>query len=103
MQNPLFKILCAGIVLAPLIMDVPAAVAQSYPPPYAPSEPVPPPPPGPMASRMVWQPGYWRWNGARYVWVGGRYARGPRPHAVWIAGHWAERRGRWVWVPGHWG
>ena len=25
------------------------------------------------AEREVWQPGHWRWNGARYVWVYGHY------------------------------
>ena len=58
-----------------------------------------PPVPGPG---WAWRPGYWRWNGVRYVWVGGRYLRGPRAGAVWVAGHWAERPRGWVWVPGHW-
>lgn len=39
-------------------------------------------PPAPRYERLppprggfVWAPGYWRWNGYRHVWVGGRYIR----------------------------
>jgi hypothetical protein len=102
MPNLFVKILCAGIVLAPLAAYAPGADAQAYPPPYAPGQAVPPPPPGPQAAYMVWQPGRWRWNGNRYVWINGHYARAPRAHAVWVDGHWVARHGRWVWVPGHW-
>jgi hypothetical protein len=58
-----------------------------------------PPPPGPG---FVWEGGYWRWNGVRYVWVPGRYAHGPRVGAHWVPGHWVHRPGGWVWVEGHW-
>jgi hypothetical protein len=50
----------------------------------------------------VWQPGYHRWDGNRYVWQGGVWAEPPRPHAHWVAGHWAHRHGGWVFVEGHW-
>ncbi len=50
----------------------------------------------------VLAPGYWRWNGRRHVWVGGR-AIVARPGyryvgAGWVhAGpHWHFRRGGWV-------
>jgi len=50
----------------------------------------------------VWIPGYHRWNGARYVWVGGRWMLPPRPGVVWVAPHWAARPGGYVFVAGHW-
>jgi hypothetical protein len=55
--------------------------------------------PGPM---YVWQKGYWRWNGARYMWIPGHWVERPRPAAVWVEGHWVRRGGGWVWVAGHW-
>ena len=50
----------------------------------------------------IWQPGYWRWNGATYVWVSGGWVRPPRTTAVWVPGHWVNRGAGWVWIPGHW-
>jgi hypothetical protein len=50
----------------------------------------------------VWIPGYYRWDGRRYVWVGGRYVRPPRPGAVWVAGVWRPERGGQVWHAGYW-
>jgi len=102
MSNLLAKLLCAGLVMVPLLASTTSASAQAYPPPYQPGEAVPPPPPGPQAAYMVWQPGYWRWNGVQYVWVTGHYVHAPRPAAVWVPGHWAARGGAWVWIPGHW-
>ena len=49
----------------------------------------------------VWIPGYWHWNGARHVWVGGRYSA-PRAGYAWEPARW-EPHGRFHrWVPGHW-
>jgi hypothetical protein len=59
----------------------------------------PPPPviverPGPpLHAGWVWVPGYYRWTGARYVWV---------PGVVWIPGRWVPRGGGYVWVAGYW-
>jgi WXXGXW repeat (2 copies) len=50
----------------------------------------------------VWTRGYWRWNGADYVWMPGVWVERPRPAAVWVAGHWVRRPGGWVWIAGHW-
>jgi hypothetical protein len=55
--------------------------------------------PGP---EFVWIGGYHRWDGARYVWVPGRWDRRPHAHAVWVAHHWVHRNGGWVLVEGHW-
>ncbi len=50
----------------------------------------------------VWIDGYHRWDGARYVWVAGRWEMPPRPHAHWVAHRWVKRHGGWVLVEGHW-
>jgi hypothetical protein len=65
-------------------------------PPVAIAEPVPAPP------IYVWRPGYWSWDGTRYVWIAGAYLRPPRPRATWVPGHWVAARGGWVWVGGRW-
>jgi len=67
-------------------------------------------PPAPVHEEMgrpphegwVWQPGYHRWDGAHYVWVGGTWAEPPHHGARWVPGHWAHRGGEYVWVEGHW-
>jgi hypothetical protein len=87
-----------GVVLAASLSAGAQIVVRIGPPPPHPVEVVPPPPhPG-----WVWQPGYHRWDGARYVWVPGRYAVPPRPGVRWVPGHWANRGGGYVWVEGHW-
>lgn len=65
-------------------------------------------PPPPRHERMVvrpgyaWAPGYWRWNGRRYVWASGRYMTS-RPGLIWHPGHWAHRGGGWAYREGFWG
>jgi hypothetical protein len=50
----------------------------------------------------VWIAGFHRWDGARYVWVPGRWELPPHPHAHWVAHRWVHRHGGWVLVEGHW-
>ena len=49
----------------------------------------------------VWQPGYWSWNGHRYVWF-----RGHRVHAHrgehWVPHRWVENGHRWRLEGGRW-
>ncbi|MFC5863107.1 hypothetical protein ACFPT7_12445 [Acidicapsa dinghuensis] len=67
-------------------------------------------PPAPIVERrpvapgpgFVWIDGYHRWDGARYVWVPGRWDRPPRPHARWVPHRWEHRHDGWVLVEGHW-
>ena len=65
-------------------------------------------PPAPRVERVVvrrgyvWTPGYHRWNGRSYVWVGGRHVRPHRGRTVFVQGHWDARPNGYVWVPGHW-
>jgi hypothetical protein len=76
--------------------EVVVAEAPPAPPPVV--EPVPPPP----SVDVVWVAGYHRWDGHRYVWERGRYARPPHARAHYVQGHWEpHRRGR-VWVNAHW-
>jgi hypothetical protein len=55
--------------------------------------------PGP---EFVWIEGYHRWDGARYVWVTGRWERPPRLYAVWESGHWAKTNRGWYFIEGRW-
>ena len=71
------------------------------PPPVPQVEMIPPPPPGPPG-RMMWQPGYWSWDGRGYVWVPGIYVRRPHAHALWMPGRWVPGPYGFVWEPGHW-
>ncbi len=50
----------------------------------------------------VWLPGYYRWEGNRYIWEKGRWDRPPRAHARWIAPRWEHRRDGYVFIEGHW-
>jgi len=54
--------------------------------------------------RVVWRPGFWRWDGRGYVWEPGRYVEIPRHHHYrrWETGRWEHRPGGWVWVDGRW-
>ena len=86
---------------ATALLGTSAAFAQvvvhvAPPPPIVERHPVAPGP------RYVWIDGYHRWDGHRYVWVGGRWVLPPQPGAVWIPGHWDRRPGGYVWIQGHW-
>jgi hypothetical protein len=66
-----------------------------------------PPPPRneamPHARRgYEWAPGYWNWNGRRYVWVRGHRVRA-HGKAHWVPHRWVEDGGRWRLENGHWG
>ena len=60
--------LVAAFALVLAASSIATAQYVTPPPPPPPAEAVPPPPPG--AVPRAWRPGHWRWNGARYVWVG---------------------------------
>lgn len=89
--------LAAGLAMLASVAD-----AQVYvrigPPPPAPREVIPVAPhPG-----WAWHPGYYRWDGARYIWVPGAYVAPPRPGGVWVPGHWRNTPRGYIWVEGHW-
>ena len=80
----------------------------------------PPPPPGtvyvaagPPAAQVevlavapgpeyVWIPGYHRWDGVHYVWVGGTWERRPHANASWQPGTWRHHTQGWYWTEGRW-
>src|SRR3954454_12131523 len=87
-----------------LVAGLGSAGAQPPPPPgYA---PIPPPryEPVPSGGPMVRQPGHWRWDGYRYIWINGHYVPMHRHHPRWVEGRWfwSPREGRWVWRPAQW-
>jgi hypothetical protein len=91
----------SGLMLTltgPLVLSANLAFSVGVNPPAPPVEAVPPPP----APGYVWNPGYWSWDGSKYVWVTGRYVVPPYPDALWIGGKWVHRGERWAWVDGHW-
>jgi WXXGXW repeat (2 copies) len=93
----------AGIVLVGVSLAAPATCAAAEvvirtAPPNPIVETVPPPP----GRYYVWDPGHWRWNGNRYVWVRGHYVHNPHHGGAWVPGHWVSRPGGWVWIEGHW-
>jgi hypothetical protein len=49
----------------------------------------------------AWAPGYWRWNGARHVWVGGVWIHG-RPGRAYVPARWARVAPAWRFHGGYW-
>ena len=47
-------------------------------------------------------PGYWRWGGRGYLWVGSGWRWAPHPRALWVPGGYRRWHGGWVWRGGHW-
>jgi hypothetical protein len=50
----------------------------------------------------VWISGHHQWQGASYVWIGGRWERPPHARARWESGRWKHRRQGWYWIEGRW-
>ena len=69
-------------------------------PPARVYERVPPPPP--EHREWVYQRGYQRWDGNRYVWAPGTYVAPPRPHARWTEGRYVHARDGWRYREGYW-
>ncbi len=46
--------------------------------------------------------GFWRWGGAEYAWVPGRWVVAQRGYRRWEAGQWRHGRRGWFWVEGRW-
>lgn len=90
----------AWLTLLGTLLPMAAAQAQwvrTAPPPPVVEHPYRAPGPG-----YAWVPGYQRWDGHRYIWVGGRWAHPPRPRAAWVPGHWNRGPYGWHWIPGRW-
>src|SRR5271156_1056396 len=90
-----------AILIVGMTMTAGTAMAQPYQPVPPPQDEAGPPPPAP-GPRYVLEPGHWRWNGVRYVWIGRHWVfRQPGWGAHYVPGHWS-RFGGWHWVPAHW-
>jgi hypothetical protein len=97
-------------ILALLVLSVPKAEASSHfffqigvPIPVAPVVVAPPPPPPPpYAYGYVWRAGYYSWNGYAYGWVPGVWVRPPFAGAVWVGPRWAAGPRGHVWMRGYW-
>jgi hypothetical protein len=69
--------------------------------------PAPPPPQREVVyarprGDVVWIPGYYAYDGYRYVWIEGRWARPRRGYRHYEAPHWQRRGGGYVYVQGYW-
>ncbi|MBV8841626.1 MAG: YXWGXW repeat-containing protein [Bryobacterales bacterium] len=93
------RTLLAAIAMAAMLATDAKAVWVRTPPPPPRSTAVIGRPPGPG---FVWTPGFYRWSGRNYVWVGGRWRRPPRRGAVWMPPVWRPGPGGWTFVAGRW-
>ncbi|MDY7560626.1 hypothetical protein QN382_00765 [Pseudomonas sp. 10B1] len=50
---------------------------------------------------FIWAHGYWRWDGARYVAIGGHW-EALRPGYRYVHPHWEHRPDGWHWRGGSW-
>ena len=97
--NPVKKIILSALLalcMAPAALMAQVVVRVEPPAPIVEAHDRPP------HEGWVWIDGYHRWNGHRYVWVHGHWARPPHPGAVWVAHRWEQREGGWVLIEGHW-
>ncbi len=53
---------------------------------------------------MVWQRGYYRYDGTanNYTWEPGQWAARPKPHAVRVAPTYVHHKDHWTYEEGHW-
>jgi hypothetical protein len=71
---------------------------------YYPEPPAPPnvaPPGEPPTAESFFVPGYWSWNGERYVWHAGYWAR-VQPGYVWVPAHYRWTPYGYIYVAGYW-
>jgi hypothetical protein len=99
-KSSMVKKIAMAVLLA--LTFLPAAsyaqvIVRIAPPVAIVEHPGPRPQPG-----FVWIAGYHRWDGAHYVWVGGRWDRPPHPGQRWVAHRWVHRGDHWEMVEGHW-
>lgn len=87
----------------------PPQQAVAAPPPQQQIIVVTPPPPvrqevvyARPSRNHVWVPGYWSWQGGRYVWIAGHYSLPPRGRDRWVPPRWERRGTNYVFIEGHW-
>jgi len=101
MKNRLFALLIVMSSALPAVAEArtDVSIGVNIGPPAAPTV-VAPALPAPQPG-YVWAPGYWAWDGYRYVWAEGRWMA-PRPGYVWVGPSWVRRGPRWYFVEGRW-
>jgi hypothetical protein len=96
------KAVLAALALVTVASSAALAQPMPIPPPQAELGP-PPPPPGPGPGFVI-EPGHWRWNGVRYVWIGRHWIHARPAYVHFIPGHWSNPAfGPPRWIPEHWG
>ena len=76
-------------------VGIPVPIAPVVAPAYV----APPPPP---AYGWVWRAGYYNRNGYHYGWMPGAWVRPPFAGAVWVGPRWAYGPRGAYWAHGHW-
>ena len=56
----------------------------------------------PPAPNAVWVPGYWAFDGRRYLWVAGAWAIPPPNAHAYFPAHWENQGDRYVYVQSSW-
>jgi len=101
MTLPRFALPVLGLLLALGGCAAPGATTRSYPPVPPPrAETIPKPPV--TATPLLWEPGYWNWTGAGYVWHPGRYVPRDGHGNMFMPGWWRLDGTTYEWVPAHW-
>ena len=91
-----FAIGAAAIMPSSAIAQVNVNITLGEAPPPLRFEPVPAP-----RSGYLWAPGYWGYDGGRYVWTAGHWER-TRLNYDYARPEWREEGGKWRFVKGGW-
>ena len=98
MLRPIIVSLCGLLLLAACSAGV---ATPPYPPvPALQADPMPKPPV--TQEPLIWQPGFWDWNGKAYAWTAGQYVPAAGHGSSWMPGWWNLTEGGWHWERAHW-
>jgi hypothetical protein len=76
-----------------------ATLSSTAQPPPLPEEQQPPLP----QDGLIWTPGYWYWQGPRYIWMAGGWVSPPQIGFLWTPPYWRFVGTVFLFYPGHWG
>ncbi len=96
----LASVLAIGAIAAPLPSFAEVKVMRvlvDVPPPEAKVST----PPTPTKVGYVWSPGYWNWDGSKYVAVEGNWVAVVEKKK-WVAPVWNKEDNKWYFTAGHW-
>ncbi len=51
---------------------------------------------------LIWRPGHYDWDGARYNWVAGEWVERSRQGTLWQDGYWRREGSTYAWTAAHW-